>query len=407
MEDKINLYNKKKDCCACGACQNICPRHAISMSEDAYGFLYPEIDYKICIQCGLCKSVCSYQNIKESNIPLLTYAAVTKNSDILQSASGGVFSSFATSIIKEQGIIYGVSLENKDGILTPIHISAETTEELRKLQGSKYVQSYTGRTYCEARKHLQQGRLVLFSGTPCQIAGLKGFLKKGYDTLLTIEIICHGVPSARFFQDYIAQLGHQVGGKIIDFKFRDKQTGWGLTGKATYVTKSGKQKTKLIPCGTSFYYTLFLNSEIYRESCYSCPYACENRPGDLTIGDYWGIQKQHPEIMENNGGIFNERNGSSCMIVNTEKGMEFVEKYRDGLELYVSDFNKVAAENEQLKMASKRTGNREKILNEYKNYGYEKVEKNFREYVGIRYYMSILKCHFPRTLKRKIKSFLD
>lgn len=386
---------------------NICLKKAILMKEDECGFLYPQIDEKLCVKCGACKKVCSYQNVAETNNPVDVYAAVSKNTDVLQSTSGGIFASLATSVIHEGGIVYGASMEYIDGVLTPMHIGVDSLTDLIKLQGSKYVQSYIGNTYQEVKKQLVDGRMVLFSGTPCQVAGLKSYLHNDYDTLLLLDLICHGVPSAKFFQDYIAQLENKLKGNIIRFKFRDKTDGWGLNGRADYISKSGNQKSILVLPGESSYYSLFLNSDIYRENCYSCKYANSQRPGDITIGDYWGIEKEHPELLATYfDGRLERKKGVSCLIVNTEKGVRYMELYKSGLVAYPSLFEKVARSNDQLNAPSHTSSMRTYIMDLYKDKGYSAVEKWFIRKQGWKRYAKKLVNMMPAGFKIGLKKMM-
>ena len=203
-KDKIILFDDKKNCCACGACMNVCPKDAIRMEEDDYGFLYPQIDETKCVQCGACKKVCAYQNGSKLFEPKQVFVAVSKNKkQLLNSASGGVFAAVATKILKDGGVVFGATLDFENGHANPHHIKIENQKQLTKLQGSKYVQSAIGITYKQTKDYLKKGRIVLFSGTPCQISGLYEYLGKEYDNLYTIDVICHGVPNAKFFDDYL------------------------------------------------------------------------------------------------------------------------------------------------------------------------------------------------------------
>lgn len=404
--EKIVLFENKKDCCACGACFNVCSKNAIDIVEDEYGFTFPRINENLCVKCGACKKVCAFQNIEEQNEPIVTYVAVSHNTDIKKSASGGIFASFGKSIIENGGVVYGVSLECIDEMMTPIHIGIDNLDELVKLQGSKYVQSFIGCTYSEIKNQLNTGRLVLFSGTPCQVGGLKGYLgNKCYENLLLIDIICHGVPSSNLFQSYINTLEKKIKGKIADFIFRDKTNGWGLNGKFTYI-KRNKKYSKILPSVESSYYQAFLKSQIYRESCYSCKYACKNRPGDITIGDFWGVQKEHSELLITNGGAINEVNGVSCVIINTENGKKYFDKFKKGLCYFQSDFEKVARGNAQLNHPSLMNSERNSILDLFKNSGYGAVENRFRKIEGYRLYVTKLKNRLPKQFKTRIKRLL-
>ena len=220
---EIKLFKEKNDCCACGACLNICPKQAISMQKDEYGFLYPQIDKGKCIKCGLCLKTCAFQNSELKNIPIKTYAAQSDNTDLKESASGGIFASIATNVLREGGVVYGAAMEMENDKLIVRHIAVENDADLIKLQGSKYVQSSTEKIYQDVKKKLNDNRLVLFSGTPCQVDGLNSYLGKTYDNLITIDIICHGVPNNQMFQDYIALLEEKYKDKIIKAGYIDDE----------------------------------------------------------------------------------------------------------------------------------------------------------------------------------------
>lgn len=403
---KIILYEDKANCCGCGACLNICPKNAIEMKEDEYGFLYPQIDIDLCIECGKCKRVCSYQN--EEGVlhkPLKVGAAMGVNNEMVKkSASGGVFAAVAQKALEKGGVVYGCAFLNKDGVIYPEHIRIDNVHELHKLQGSKYVQSIIRDTYKKVKSDLKNGKMTVFSGTPCQVAALKGYLgKTDQSNLFTIDIICHGTPGASFFQAYIKEVEKKIKGTVIDFRFRDKTGGWGLKGAIIYLDRNKKTKKKLMPVQLSSYYSLFLNSEIYRENCYSCKYAREYRPGDITIGDYWGFEEEHPELLIENGGGFDRTAGISCILVNTDKGMEWLEKLKPEIEFAPSSFEKVAKRNSQLKVPSIHTELREKVLNLYSVNGYASVDSWYYKRIGIKKYIYEMWNLFPRKLQVLIK----
>lgn len=399
-EAKIILFNDKKDCCECTACKSICPKDAIYMYLDEYGFEYPKIDREKCIECGLCKKVCAFQNIEETNTPIETYVAVAKDENILlKSASGGIFATIAQIYIESGGVVFGATFDDE---LNPVHVGISNINLLDKLQGSKYVQSNIANTYKEAKKFLNEGKQVLFSGTPCQIAGLKGYLMKDYDNLLTIDIICHGVPSLKFFKDYLQVMEQKIKGKIKKFNFRDKSIGWGLNGSILY-ENNGILKKKKIYGSESSYYHYFLNSSCYRENCYHCKYACENRPADITIGDYWGIEVAHPELLGK--GKIEEEKGISVVIANTEKGKREIEKC-DKFDKYSSDFSKARIKNGQLNKPSEKSPKYTQVMNEYKNGGYIAVDNLYNSEVGIKRYKNRVKSIIPSNIKRFLKKYI-
>ena len=257
----MELFKNKFDCCGCEACANVCSKGAISMQEDENGFRYPLIDNSKCIDCGLCRKVCAFQNIEETNCAKDVYVAASKDDEqILKSASGGIFAVIAKEVIEKGGIVCGSALMVKNNKVCVEHILIDSIKDISKLQGSKYVQSNINDCYKRIKQLLADGRIVLFSGTPCQCSGLKGFLRKPYDNLYIIDIICHGVPNQRFLNDYI-EYKHPSKTEVSGFAFRDKSRGWGLTGRIDYEDGS----SKLVPAGLSSYYSLFLDSQIYKD----------------------------------------------------------------------------------------------------------------------------------------------
>lgn len=398
MENKVILFDKKENCCACGACYNICPRNAIEMIVDEYGFKYPKINYDKCIGCGACKKVCAFQNVIEKNEPLQVVAAARKDEDkIMKSASGGIFAVFAEYFLSIGGIVYGSALINENDTLVPKHIGIDNLKDLQKLLGSKYVQSDVGNVYKEIRTLLNNKKHILFSGTPCQVAGLKAFLGKEYDNLFTIDIICHGVPNAEFFKGYLEILEEKFNGKILDFKFRDKKDGWGPYILSADILKQNKlqKERKYIYLDESTYASMFLYTDILRLNCYKCKYTNKHRTGDITIGDYWGIEKEHPELLKINGGLLDTKKGISAIIINTEKGKLEVEKLGQEIVYFDTTYEKVAVINTQLREPSKYGNYRDKIMEAYKIGGFNKVD----EY----YYNKVLR---EIAIKKKIKKFV-
>ena len=402
---KIDLFNGEEQCCACGACYNICPQNAIEMVEKENGFIYPNVKENKCINCGLCKKACLYTNkeVRFYNDNKKVWIAVNQEQKTLKkSSSGGAFAVFAKKIINEGGVVYGSALIRNSNNIDVKHIRIDKNEGICLLQGSKYVQSRIEQNFKLVKKDLLEGRKVLFSGTPCQIAGLNGFLLgKKFDNLITIDIVCHGVPSLKMFQDFIAGLEKRYNASIINFSFRDKEKGWGLNAKILY-EKNGKECNKIIDSALLPYYKLFLDSDIYRKNCYSCPYACKNRPADITLGDFWGIEKEHPECLAQNGGDIDTKKGVSCIISNSSKGNELVENCKENFLLRESTFEKAANGNAQLRGPSRYRKEREEYISEYEKNGYQAVEKLYKKNQGFKYYIKLLWGHTPRKIKRLI-----
>ncbi|WP_455643787.1 Coenzyme F420 hydrogenase/dehydrogenase, beta subunit C-terminal domain [Parabacteroides sp.] len=328
----INIIDKK-NCCGCNACVLHCPKSCITMQEDEEGFLYPIVDQKTCIDCGLCEKVCPVLNQGEERKPLQVYAANNPNEEIrMKSSSGGVFTLLAETIIQEGGVVFGARFNDDWEV---IHDYTETKEGLVAFRGSKYVQSRIGESYCQVERFLKEGRKVLFTGTPCQIAGLNLFLRKEYDNLLTVDFICHGVPSPGVWKSYLEELialqGNQKNSVLSHSKpiilnsirdisrieFRNKRLGWKKYSFAFTLSVPdghGTKNTVLLsePYNENIFMKGFLADLYLRPSCYACPAKCLKSGSDITIGDYWGIQNVMPE-MDDDKGI-------CCLMENTDKG---------------------------------------------------------------------------------------
>lgn len=368
---------------------NVCPQECIILVPDENGFLFPEVDMNNCIDCDLCISVCAFQNDVYCGSEVInTYAAVHKNNSVLlKSSSGGVFSALAEIIYKKEGIVCGcIWDENYEAK----HICIGSTEDLHKMHGSKYVQSDVGKSFKKVKGYLKNGRDVLFSGTPCQIAGLKSFLGKEYENLITVDLVCHGVPNLIFYKGYLDWLENRFKGKVTAYTFRNKEKS-GKTGKVTY-QHDGKSKEKIIEWPTDPYYSHYMYGHINRESCYKCKYASPKRQGDFTMGDYWGIQNAHPEI--------DADKGVSVLLVNSEKGVKLVEKLKEHLYLTPSTFEQAALENGQLIQPVSKSDIRETIFAIWREGGFQAVADAF--YKENR--KEIISFHIKRVIPRPAKS---
>lgn len=294
------------NCTGCAACINTCNHESITMIENQQGFLYPRIDESKCIQCNLCRQVCPANYPSKPNNYLHVYAALVKDDvERAKSTSGGIFACLAKKVIKAGGYVYGAILD-KDLVVR--HVEAHTLEELEQQRNSKYVQSDIGFTYQLAKKRLNNGEQVLFSGTPCQIAGLRNYLKKDYLNLLTVDILCHGVPSPGMFRKYVKSEEEIAGDKMQSMLFRSKVVGW----KKIFCVRTFDNGVEA-DWGDTFV-PGFLKNYYLRESCYSCDYATDKRQGDITLGDYWGYQESAPDFIED------DDKGISLVIINSEKG---------------------------------------------------------------------------------------
>ncbi len=341
------LLTQDSNCSGCGACENVCPCNALCLLPGKAGFLYPSVDISKCIECKKCIDVCSYKKRIDYISKATVYAAVSQNTDVRQSSSGGLFSSLATSILNNGGVVYGCTMSREEDGFYPHHIRITREEDLYRLQGSKYVQSEIGLSFRSVLEDLKNEKTVLFSGTPCQVDGLRGYLGKDYSTLYTIDNICHGVPNRDLLNRYIHFEEKNRNARIMDFVFRDKKEGWKLYGRMDLDAGKGKNSVFFEPEKSS-YYQLFLDRYTYRENCYTCPFASNNRPGDITMGDFWNIDLVHPELKAEGQSYLDWHEGVSVLIVNSDKGLELMDKYGKNMALYPSEYKRVAEYNRQL-----------------------------------------------------------
>lgn len=309
------IIEDKRQCCGCNACVQYCPKSCITMQEDEEGFLYPIINKTACIDCGLCEKVCPVLNQKEEREPLKVYAAKNKNDEIrMQSSSGGIFTLLAEQIIQEGGVVFGARFNDDWEV---IHDYTETIDGIAVFRGSKYVQSQIGETYKQAKQFLKQGRKVMFTGTPCQIAGLKQFLKKEYENLFAVDFICHGVPSPMVWRRYLHENMQRLGSQeICSIEFRNKKTGWKhYSFSITYIRENKKSlSSELYTCNP--YMKGYLADLYLRPACYSCPSKNLKSGSDITLGDFWGVQNIKPDIDDNKG--------IEVVLLNTNKVLFYI-----------------------------------------------------------------------------------
>lgn len=366
----IILFNEKKDCCGCTACKYICPVMAIEMIADEEGFTYPRIDEEKCIECGLCKKVCAFQNGHDTNENYkepLPYAAINTDERIRNtSSSGGVFSAIAERALNDGGIVYGAAFDDKMNV---VHIGADKNESLSMFRGSKYVQSDLRDVFLEIRKKIKGGEHVMFSGTPCQCAGLKSFLvtsKVNCENLFLCDIICHGVPSPMIWRKYLEFVENRHG-KLSSYSFRDKGKGWrGFNILAIFENGSEFRNEKDIRT----YITLYYSDLITRPACHNCKYTNLNRPSDITIGDFWGIEKSIPDIDDNKG--------VSLVLLNTSKGKSVFEKNSGELDLYESDLK--LCMQKHLHETTPTSFKREKFWSDLHKYGMRHVLRKYANF---------------------------
>ncbi len=377
------------NCYGCRSCEQICPKHAIAMKENAEGFLYPVLNEDICVKCGLCARVCPYDSPSAVNMPIRAVASQYKNRDALfSSSSGGLFSALAEYTLSKNGYVAGCIFDES---FAALHILTNQKELVEKMRGSKYVQSNLNNVYTQVQDRLKEGALVLFTGTPCQVDGLRCFLRKEYDNLLTVDLICHGVPSPRLLELYIKSVSEKHG-NVQDIRFRDKQrNGWCSQGSIKY---SDKIKT-ISPYNNSYYYYYYLGNCVSRMSCYSCKYSSVERVGDLTIGDYWNISEELPEL--------DTSAGFSAVLINTPKGEKMYTEISSELHTYETHVDSVVKGNGNLSVPSPMPENRKNVYSQIANEGYDAVAEKTCKYQYVKPF--IRKC-MPKSLKRIMKKIL-
>ncbi|OOP73823.1 Coenzyme F420 hydrogenase/dehydrogenase, beta subunit C-terminal domain [Clostridium beijerinckii] len=342
--------NKKQDCSGCHACANVCPKQCISMKSDNEGFCYPQIYKDKCINCNLCEKVCPIINIPNKVDDKIT-AYACKNIDNKTrnvSSSGGVFSLLCDYVISQKGIVFGAVFDENFNVK---HIYVEELKGCERFRGSKYVQSKIGDTYTKAKKFLDNGKIVLFSGTPCQISGLDSFLMKKYENLIMVDVACHGVPSPLVYKKYIESLEEKNRSKVSRLSFRDKSTGW---SKYSFIVdfKDGK---KIKEIGSDNIYMRGFLSDIYlRPSCYDCRFKKPITSADITLADYWGIQNIHQE--------FDDDKGVSLVLVNTKKGQDILEKISSNMKVIKTDIEYAMENNPYIVGSVKYNKNRDKFF---------------------------------------------
>ena len=384
--------NNKAECCGCSACVHSCPVSAISFVKDEEGFEYPKIDLSRCIHCGLCEKVCPVENpLYENSEKPITLAAYNKDSSERgKSSSGGVFYVIAHYVIQKGGTVYGATMDEH---LEVKHIEINSVEDLWKLRGSKYVQSNLGETFLSIRDNLKNNKLCYFTGTGCQVAGLKSYLRKPYENLITSDVVCHGVPSQWIFNQHIAYLESSLGGIITKYQFRDNSR-WRGCEIFELKKNNGRIITKYNPTyELSPYLYGFMHSKISRYSCYDCKFACIPRQGDITLADFWGVKKFFPDM--------DTKKGVSMVCLNSEKGEKIWGEIKDSMDFKVSNIEDASAQNGNLIKTSIVGAGREKIYLEIREKGYGLVaKKELRSplYMKIRVLTFLQTCMLTKPL---------
>lgn len=367
----IHIIEKQR-CAGCTACMAACPKNAISMIVDEKGFGYPSVDSEKCVDCGLCDKVCPFDKPSVEAPERSAYAVKHKDKGVLmESTSGGIFTAISDHVLEHGGVVYGAALDEN---IVVRHIRATTAEERNQMRGSKYVQSDLGDTFRQVKSDLAEEKLVLFTGTPCQIAGLRSYLKNKCDGLICVDLICYGVPSPMIYKEHIDLLSKKLRTKITDYKFRPKKWGWHSSIHLVY----GEKKTYYSTPYTDLWKNLYYSRIIMRASCNNCPYSNLNRVGDITIGDCQGIDKVNAD--------FGSYEGVTLAIVNTQKGKEVFESISDTVTYESLNIEDVMQP--PLKQSSKPNKLSERFFDNYRRHGYKKaVMIQYGKLYPLKYYI--------------------
>jgi coenzyme F420-reducing hydrogenase beta subunit len=362
MKDNIALA-ERKDCTGCLTCYNACIWECIDVICDGEGFYYPKINVAVCAKCAICENVCPI--IKPEDERRGTgdtpdsFAVINKDADaLLDSSSGGAFTLLAERIIGRGGVVFGAKFDEKFKV---IHSYTDTSEGLADFRGSKYVQSDIGGSYKEVKTFLQNGREVLFSGTPCQIGGLKSYLKDTDTSLLTcVDLICYGVPSPKIWRKYYRFIQNKEfnGRRITRIKFRDKAKG--RSGDLFSIASGNR--SLLQNNRSNFFKRIFLNRLSIRPSCFDCRYKSISRQADISIGDFWGVEKVFPELPADNG--------VSYVIIHTDQGRDLFDKIKRGAIVKKSDMNTLVRYNPFYADSIKRPILRDMFMRDFQRYNF-------------------------------------
>lgn len=359
----------KKGCTGCGACLNACPYDLISLREDEEGFVYPLVDINRCVNCHLCENACPMLRDRGDicmvypEYPQFFAGQLKNKEDLLEVSSGGAFWAFALAVIEVGGVVYGAIQEDVDHVF---HAKAECLDDIKKFRRSKYFQSDTGITFRQVKEDLDKGRTILYSGTGCQIAGLKGYLNKEYDNLYTCEVVCHGVPSRRVWNAYRQEKEKKEGKRIIDLVFRDKTAGWSHNQyKITYEDGSVEKEAST----QQLFHAGYLRGLFYRPSCSNCRFAALPRVADISLADYWKYEGLFCK--------FDNDLGVSLITVNNEKGNKLLHHCTKYLEIETTRRELALSSCKHLQEHPLESPNREEFFKSLNNTGFHKAAEKY------------------------------
>lgn len=387
MKNIVELLDQKK-CCGCGACINICPTQALSFSQDDFGFYRPKIDDDKCIKCGKCVRSCPQYNEMELIQPQKVYAGLYKDESILRnSSSGAIFYALAEKVIADGGCVFGVTLDSEFRVK---HVCVDSFANLPFLQKSKYVQSYLGYCYKQALQQLKSGKTVLFSGTPCQVAAMKSLSKGIYaGRLILVDVVCHGVPSQAFWNDYVMTLSQKTDSlKEYIFCYKRKAN----NGMNKYISYKINNRKIVKNWPQDSYNWFFMNAKNYQEICYSCKFSNASRVSDITVCDYWSWDLYHQND-------FPACSTVSGICVNTDVGEKMIEGIRNKLIIKESSFDNLSAHNGCLLRPTPKPADYENFMQEWKTKGYDFINQKFEKKNRIRILKNRLLMFVPEGFK--------
>lgn len=358
------------ECTGCTACASACPNQCINMTENQEGFLYPEIDSSKCIECSLCVRSCPI--CSQLPIPVqetIAYAAYTKSSELRkESSSGGIFSELALAVMEQGGVVFGVAYSEQFEVN---HICVESADELYRLRGAKYTQSSLEGIFSKVKSYLKQKRRVLFSGTPCQVAGLKAFLKTEDALLLCVDFVCHGVPSPAVWQSYVKYRSKvdNNGEMPLSIDMRSKESGWSYYRYSNVFRYEQKQWRST--SGDNLYMKIFVGDYINRLSCSNCQAKGYNRMSDITLGDFWGVWDIEPEMDDNKG--------TSLVLVHTQAAKSILEQFSDQIVLKKITLQQASKQNQSMLVSSPAPNKRETVIQKCLDGKFDELQGYFAE----------------------------
>ncbi|MBQ6706116.1 MAG: Coenzyme F420 hydrogenase/dehydrogenase, beta subunit C-terminal domain [Clostridia bacterium] len=356
--------DNKEGCSGCHGCATVCPKGCITMLRDDEGFLYPHVNEQSCVDCGLCEQVCPILHPLSKNEPPQALAVMNKDDTVrFESSSGGVFTLLAEAVIDRGGVVFGAAFDERFAVR---HIPVKTKEDLSRLRGSKYLQSTIGDTYRQAQALLQAGTPVLFTGTPCQIEGLYGYLRQEYDHLITADIICHGVPSPAVWDEYIRYREGDAASPVETVSFRYKKDGWkGFLLRLVF--KNGREHKQ--PRSADVYMQGFLKNLSLRPSCYACSFKSFERAADITLADFWGVANVHPDM--------DDDKGTSLVFVHSKKGQALIQDLLSDCVSCPTDAKKAGERNHAMIRSVMRPEGRDTFIRDVLAHGFDFAKKKY------------------------------